>query len=317
MPREDVTIILYADMSLDGALRLIEKWVDGWRMQPDDSIKTLTSKRLHGAKVVALWNVMGVLKELTRSARYGKVTLPLRTLSQKELAQALGVVTNYAETIIDREYLIFDIAPRLSSGEMAFLTMWGRLYEFVQLRDSEGFRIATSKESWGKSGKLPYDLLLFMDESEITLHPEWQRKLVHDVLWFFERLAPRARVHVIFASHSPILLSDIPKGNVIFLPPEGEDGRRFQDDLKRLDNSFAGDVFDLYRLPFFMRDGAIGMFADEVVRRLTVSQTYAKDDIRRCTGKERRRLIGMIGDPVVRGYLERHNRSNDLTYDAD
>jgi len=195
----------------------------------------------------------------------------------------------YQKTILITEYMTYEFEPKISSGEMAFLSFWGRLH----------------KQFLANSPTPPMPTLLFLDEMEITLHPELQRQLVDRIIDFFERYAPQQEVHIIFASHSPMLLSDIPKDNVCF--------------LKRCDgiaisvnggdnNTFGANIYDLYRDSFFLQTGTIGKFASRKIQSYVeeISQLYVADN---ATGEIKKRLdklqanISIIGDDLLRGQI--------------
>lgn len=213
----------------------------------------------------------------------------------EELAnRMLIVVEGYLNCVGRIDFLGFEFFPRLSSGEMSFLSMWGRLYEFVRERESERHK---------------YDVMVFLDESETALHPSWQRKLVWYTIWFFEHFAPHARAHLLFASHSPILLSDIPKSNVHFMFGDSRKRGRQQKELARLADTFAANVFDLYRLSFFMNEGTVGKFAsmkvNGMLRKVSSRKELFNDQCISVVDEDLERTVKLIGDPFIRRYLIR------------
>jgi len=126
--------------------------------------------------------------------------------------------------------LYFD--PPISSGEMSYLSMYARLDQGLP-----------------ESG----NQIVFLDEVETTLHPQLQTEIVSRTIAFLSFARPSLKCHVIFASHSPMLLSDIPLENVVFL----KDGRQVEVKQK----TFASNIFDLYKESFFMQGGTLGAFA--------------------------------------------------------
>ena len=182
------------------------------------------------------------------------------------------------------DILRFGLNPLMSSGEMAYMSMWGRLNWFFSRQH-------------GKAGRM----LVFLDEAETTLHPSWQRRLVMNMIWYFSNFTS-GKIHVVFATHSPFLLSDIPGGQACFLEYEvQEDGGHglvrsvFDDTFK---DSFASNFYDLYRLPFVLPEGPVGAFAQEKIDDLldrVKSGELLDDD---------RALAELVGDRIVRGYLK-------------
>ena len=73
--------------------------------------------------------------------------------------------------------------------------------------------------------------------------------------------------HFIFASHSPFLLSDLPKENVIFLEKD-KDGK-----CKNVTNeikieTFGANIHTLLSHGFFMKEGLMGEFAKEKIQSI-------------------------------------------------
>ena len=177
--------------------------------------------------------------------------------NQKILELVCRLVQLHAQTRVISPYLKFDVIPHMSSGEMSFLTLFSRLYHFIKADKS------TDK-----------NCIIFIDEAETTLHPEWQRRLVLYCIRFLEVFKPGNNYQLVFASHSPMLLSDIPIGNTIFLKRRDADGQKHAvvysaqafalNQNNGATNTFAANIFDLYRSAFSMEDhGIVGMFAQE------------------------------------------------------
>lgn len=118
----------------------------------------------------------------------------------------------------------------------------------------------------------------------------------------------RDRVHLIFGTHSPMLLSDIPIGNAVFLKRKQvhDRGRDYAcaetRDVKCVrvgfTNTFAANIFDLYNMPFFLDEGTTGRFADGKLGRILPLE----EDVKGFDPKDRRRVVSLIGDPFLRGY---------------
>ena len=190
----------------------------------------------------------------------------------------------------------------VSSGEMSYLAMFARLHRAMKsLGYNRNTKSAPSK---------PLHMLVFIDEAETTMHPEWQRQLVSNVIWYFEGFTSNVRAHVIFASHSPMLLSDLPIDNVIFLDNEYEkSGMR---------NTFGANIFDLYRLAFNQANGPMGAFAkrkiDKALKKVAevVSAKHSMNyDPNNVGNDDRLRLddeteatLKLIGDPLIDRYLK-------------
>lgn len=178
-----------------------------------------------------------------------------------------------------------DFDPVISSGEMAYCSMFARMYDNLP-----------------KSG----NVLLFMDEAETTLHPDHQTHLVERIIRFLDTFFPELRVHVIFATHSPILLSDVPGGNVIFLEKLRDGASRVVDGgSSPRAETFAANIFDLYRDSFFMHDGTVGAFArlklDALMKKIScIIQGNKSDKL----SAEEWKVAELVGDPQAQRYFE-------------
>ena len=233
-------------------------------------------------------------------------------------------INNYVESKQKFDYLAIDFDPVLSSGEMSYLTLFARLFEFFTLHDK-------NREYFFKHHVMgpvqPFspprtaysnEILLFLDEAETTLHPDWQRQLVWNMIWFLETFAREDRVHVIFASHSPMLLSDVPLTNAIFMEraKETEGATHIIAHCQQLDgrstgvDTFAANAYDLFRYSFFMMSGPVGRFAceklnkvlretAEVARRIAIGDAVSQDE-----RMEVGRRAGLFGDPTMRKYFD-------------
>ncbi len=177
----------------------------------------------------------------------------------------------------------------LSSGELEFLNLFSRLYNAF-----------TPKVA---NADIPQVIIL--DESEIGLHPAWQLEYVNFIIDFFDGLKKANiltnPVQIIMATHSPIMLSDIPKSCTICLKDHTI--------INEQKETFGNNVFELYRHSFLMTNGLVGRFAQEKIRKLN---EYIDSEIR-----EKRNYsvlnekmlnlqiqVDMIGDVGLKKYLQ-------------
>ena len=177
--------------------------------------------------------------------------------NQENFDLVLDLVKKYALSVHISNFLNFQFFPKLSSGEMAFLSMYSRIYNF--------FVKENKNNELNDENTLIYEnIIIFLDESETTLHPEWQRQLVNNMIIFLENFAPKYKFHLLFASHSPMLLSDIPKGNVIFLKKNKD---KTQNISKNNHETFGSNIYSLYKDSFFLKD-MIGKFALDKIQKI-------------------------------------------------
>ncbi len=128
---------------------------------------------------------------------FTKIHLPLT--SQGEEIDTKTFFNLYRNTHPYKDYLKFSWGYNMSSGENAMLNLFSRIY--------------SAKEAIEKND----NITLLIDEADLMFHPEWQRQYIHKMRNFFETIFPQVNVQIILATHSPIMLSDIPKQNVVYL----------------------------------------------------------------------------------------------------
>ncbi|HHS93656.1 MAG TPA: ATP-binding protein, partial [Campylobacterales bacterium] len=141
------------------------------------------------------------------------------------------------------------------------------------------------------------------DEPDIALHPEWQKRMINYIINFFNLIRDK-NIHLIFTTHSPFLLSDIPKQNIIFLD-KNEDGTcKVVNELKEKKETFGANIHTLLSDSFFMENGLTGEFAkgkiDEVIQYLN-----GKEDTKIKNDDEAQKLVNIIGEPIVKNQLQR------------
>lgn len=300
------------DVDEEFAKHLVSKWIEKEvsRRREASARSCLGRERILG--LGKLLKGMDQLENLGHGGRPGdpmRISLQHSAAAKESMLVLMSMVEGYLECLGTVEFLDFAFSPMLSSGEASFLSLWGRLYDCIK-------KIEKSPQKKMSNKDVGYDVLLFMDEAETTLHPEWQRKLVWYTIWFFEHFARNARAHIVFASHSPMLLSDIPKSNVAFLLHGRNDYpvEKMRDDLAKIKNTFGANIYELYQSTYFLNKGPVGEFAHHKIKRLlsSVAAIGAKTSKRRVKSGDRlmdveeiRQMIKVVGDPVLQNYFQR------------
>lgn len=140
---------------------------------------------------------------------------------------------------------------KLSSGERQYLfTFSALLYHVFNIKmtpvNRPHYRLAN----------------LMLDEVEICFHPEYQRTLVYRLIELLRqfRLNYRFSVNIILTTHSPFILSDIPKSNVLYL----ENGKSVGETIYK--DTFGANVNDILHQSFFLKKGFMGEFARDKIQ---------------------------------------------------
>ncbi|AIG30297.1 hypothetical protein IA01_07380 [Flavobacterium psychrophilum] len=100
---------------------------------------------------------------------------------------------------------------------------------------------------------------IVLEEIELYFHPEMQRNFINDILDSISgiELYKIKAINFCFVSHSPFILSDIPKENIMFLENIDNKAVQILDDK----STFGANIHDLLKDGFFMKKGSIGEFA--------------------------------------------------------
>ncbi|WP_123054473.1 AAA family ATPase [Clostridium sp. JN-1] len=209
------------------------------------------------------------------------------TIANIEIAQTINfgftqlielIIEHYnnEETVYGRMLNI--IPPHMSSGEVAMINIFATVYS------------ALKKKTSGS-------ILLIIDEIDAFLHPKWQQDiLTHITTWINEsKQFNKKKVQLVIATHSPIILSDIPKDNIIYLQKPFETTAK--DKL-----TFGANISTLFYDSFFMEQGSIGAIARKQIQ-------WAIDNIRNIDlgivdQKKLVYIIDNIGDKFLREKLK-------------
>ena len=115
--------------------------------------------------------------------------------------------------------------------------------------------------------------VILMDEPDQRLHPNWSRQFIQLLVNAIETINKKnyneksLNVQLIISTHSPFLLSDIRKQDLILLDPDKDnsDTKRFnirQDNF----NTFAANLYDIINQSFFL-ENTVGEFANQKIEK--------------------------------------------------
>ncbi|MFM5809379.1 AAA family ATPase [Aeromonas veronii] len=156
----------------------------------------------------------------------------------------------------------------ISSGQYSALTMYSRLYEFIP--------------------KNAQHINIFIDEGEVFLHPELQRHYVSNLIEFIEKIKQhKSKIKLIVTSHSPLILSDLPKESTNF----------FGYDIDAEKSFFGANLYDLYSEGFTVNK-TVGEFSYRKIKAISSSIKNKKSD------PLLSKMIDIIGDDFLRKVLK-------------
>lgn len=195
-----------------------------------------------------------------------------------QIIQAYVKVKTYFSSIPIASIDFIDIVAdkKLSFGEKSLLNLYSTLYEFTieknHIRESENY-------------------LLILDEADLGYHPLWKRKYIdalnktlpeifNDInIKVFDNVKKKKinselkkpKIQLIFTTHDPLTLSDLPNYSITFLKKEGLFSKVLNiNDFERPTKTFGANISDLLADSFFVKDGLIGDFAKDKIEKLIV-----------------------------------------------
>lgn len=160
--------------------------------------------------------------------------------------------------------------------------------------------------------KLKYDSVFFiLDEIELYYHPQAQKKTIDRLLYVLEKskLNYVKHLNIMFLTHSPFILSDIPSEFTLKL----KEGEIFAGEKKH--KTFAANITDLLTDSFFLENGLMGDFAKRKINGVIewLNELKQKKD----SGKLKelnqiddqskvfnRKIIDLVDEPILRYKLD-------------
>ncbi|MCL6663422.1 AAA family ATPase [Paenibacillus amylolyticus] len=185
----------------------------------------------------------------------------------------------------------------MSSGELEFIHSFVCLYWAINAANNHQQQVDT--------------ILLLLDEPDASFHPEWSRRYIHNLTECIRLsdLSENIKFQIIIATHSPFMVSDVPKEHITCI--------NVMDNLKRIvkkaDFGLMGNFYDIVKNDFFL-DSPVGEFAKSLfqitVKRINDWEEYNEKEI-----KQVKDLISAIDEPVIRSRLQERieSRVADLT----
>ncbi|MBY7892781.1 ATP-binding protein [Vibrio fluvialis] len=129
----------------------------------------------------------------------------------------------------------------ISSGQKAYLNMFSSIWNCIE------------------ENKINNNTLICIDEGDLYLHPQWQVEFVERLTNCLPVIS-NGNVQIIFTTHSPLLVSDIPNKCVCVL---NECGDQKNSDLK----TFGANIYDIYKEVFGMGTTRTGNLSHKYIKR--------------------------------------------------
>ena len=178
-----------------------------------------------------------------------------------------------------------------------------------------------------KQNKIKYNNFnLILEEIELYFHPEYQRIFVKRILDGIIALKlSNVNINILFVTHSPFILSDIPRQNILFLKVDKE-VKISQPNIYNNDNTFAENIHEMLTDGFFITStkgefaiSKINDFLDFYEKCCSItkdSEDYESYKQKYIT-KDFHLLISLIGEEYIRRILENHLEILEKLFETD
>ncbi|QXP52876.1 AAA family ATPase [Cellulophaga sp. HaHa_2_1] len=158
-----------------------------------------------------------------------------------------NVTINVSEKEIEESYDI----NLLSSGQLQLIqSVQSSIYH---LNNLESYKYSTERNS------IKYkNVLIIFDEIELYFHPEYQRNIIRYFLSELDQIKLELieNIHIVYITHSPFVLSDIPHINQLHL----EKGKS----IPIINKTFAANIYELLQDTFYLKSN-IGNYSEQVI----------------------------------------------------
>ncbi|PSW74196.1 hypothetical protein C9J41_08520 [Photobacterium sp. GB-50] len=132
----------------------------------------------------------------------------------------------------------------ISSGQKAYLNMFSSIWNCIEEN---------------KNNKFNNHTLICIDEGDLYLHPQWQVEFVERLTNCLPAIS-NGNVQIIFTTHSPLLVSDIPNQCVCVL---NECDDKKTSELK----TFGANIYDIYKEVFGMGATRTGNISHKYIKK--------------------------------------------------
>lgn len=170
------------------------------------------------------------------------------------------------------------------------------------------------RESVGKRQKYQYFNAVF-DEIELYFHPDYQRNFINDLIKNLKNQKHLIEgefikgINLIFSTHSPFILSDIPEQNILKLgyqiSPQSDGGKKYSIPLQSKRQTFGANIHDLLANSFFLEKSYKGEFAQDYFKKLIkkINDINITNDTSIDNYKLWKNKVDLIAEPFIKSKL--------------
>lgn len=143
---------------------------------------------------------------------------------------------------------------------------------------------------------------IIFDEVELYFHPEMQRTYISNLLHHIAMLPLGdniQNINILFITHSPFILSDIPSSNILRLSFNPKTKQSLP--ANNSEQTFGANIHDLLANDFFLENGFMGKFANDKIQQIVNKlEGWTESDNNNKLKDELYRTIQLIGEPLIK-----------------
>lgn len=197
-------------------------------------------------------------------------------------------VKDYLDTFGNINFFVLEWEG-ISTGQVAFLNIFSRFHSILK----------NVKQK---------NVLITIDEGDLYFHPNWQLNFLKYLVKGLSEIFGERKLQIILTTHSPFLVSDLPKNNLIFIDKKGEEIEILRPEEIEIE-TFAANIYSLYSKAFFLENGTISEFS---YNKLTQVKKNISEGVQ---NEISLRIINQIGDPIIKKqfevYLKKYSHETD------
>lgn len=206
---------------------------------------------------------------------------------------------------------LFEFIPnkKLSTGEKAILDFYSSVYNYIDIY----------KENLHQNHE---NFLLLLDEPDLGFHPVWKKKFIKAISStlpiLFSKMTPHKYdseakkyvkvrenplVQIIFTTHDPLTLSDMPNNSVVYIKKEEDHSKILPNEHgDRPQKTFGANITNLLADSFFVENGLIGEFAKTKIEETIkwINENKTKKEIKGVELAYHKSVIELIDEKIVR-----------------
>lgn len=218
------------------------------------------------------------------------IKIDLKGEYNKEVEEFLDLFENG----INREFIfLYDFRRmfnvnfdnNVSEGELQFINVYSGIYNAIS-------NLEYNQQS----------IIILMDEPDKNFHPMWISSFIKNLVSLvdFTSKDKDIKYQFIITTHSPFMLSDMPKEYVTCIDINDKTEKRI---VKKATKSFVSNYYQIIQDSFFLED-SVGQFAKEkinhVIKRIN---NIDQNDIKECDIQNIQNTISIIDDPHLKTLL--------------